>query len=678
MNDQLKTIDFSKGIKSEEIQHNFNVVKNQLARERLAVAGHGISSGMEFSVDGFVLTITAGSLIDIDGNEVFFDETKIAIQLPRITTQRDETLTVQVGGQVILDNIPYATTRLMPSQYAPATQYGITVVDYSNTSKTLSVLTIDNKTLAIDARWDGKLVKVTYGYTNKRYDTVYIDTDYTIRVMEGITSSSPSVPMPTSYKYILGFVEVNPFASGTSGSKVAKMSIKKDMKHLRNVFTDENNVLYICGTPFEDLQIVHMIEPETPIENQLWYDSVSNKLKVRKTIDGIAQWVNVNDTSIIPVQEYKIWTPLQNPADRQTFLFHYTDDLNMRYVPNRNALDIIIDQTPLHSDQFEELTLADAVANPGLHQKLVSEYGYTAEFIDEMNQSYENIGIGFRLGSVLDKTCYVEAKAVHRVNENPIMYRFQRTATFVGTDSFVYNSNMGKEFTTNAPFRIGENQLEVFVEGKRLDPKTEFLEGSDLSGAARVDGTASRKFKLLKDVASGSVLAYKITATVFSYDHVEKILGDIEDKAVQAELISTQVAEQVQEFVQDTNSAITSLSSSVQEIQTVLQEHSQFVKKTDVLSMSNMPAAVTQWIPKGIINMSLTKNGTMNLVSGIHPEDFIVMFDMQGSAGNSILRRGADYDITQDATSGNVYVNFIDPNAVTNGHTLYIIGLKFK
>lgn len=678
MSNQLKTIDFSKGIKSEEIQHNFGVVSQQFARERLSVAGHGIASGLEFKVKGFALTIEAGSLVDIDGNEIFFDETKLAIQLPRLTTKRDETLTVQVGGQVVLDNIPYATTRLTPSQYATTSQYGITVVDYSNTSKTLSVLSIEDKTLSIDARWDGKLVKVTYGFTNKRYDTVYIDSEYKIRVMEGITSSSPSVPMPGTYKYILGFVEINPFAGSISGAKEAKMSIKKDMKNLRNLFTDENNVLYICGTPFEDLQIVHMLEPEVPIENQLWYDSASNKLRVRRTVDGISQWVNVNDTSVIPVLEYKIWTPVQNPADRKTFLFHYENDLNMRYVPNRNSLEILIDQTPLHSDQFEELTLADAITDPTLHHMLVSEFGYTPEFIDEMNQSYENIGVGFRLGSLLDKACYVEVRATHRVNENPLTYRFQRTATFIGTDSFIYTNNAVKEFTTNAPFRIGENQLEIFVEGKRLDPKTEYYEGSDLADPLRVQGTLSRTFKLLKDVATGSVISYKVTATVFSYDHVEKILGDIETKATQAELISTQVAAQVHEFVEDTTTKVSSIEHSVQEIQKVLEEHSQFVKKTDVLTTANMPETIMQWIPKGIINTSLTKSGTMNLVADIQPEDFVVMFDMQGSAGNSILRRGADYEVTKDGPSGNVYINFIQPNAVENGHTLYIIGLKFK
>lgn len=677
MNDDMRLINFSKGIRAEDIQHNFNAIQDQIARERLSVAGHGISSGLDFSIDKFLLTINPGSLVGVDGQNLFFDETKISIQLPRITTQRDAVYTVELDGRISLDNVPYATSRLAPSEYVLPVAYGITVSDYSNASKLLSVLSIDEKKIEIDARWAGKLVKVTHGFTNKRYDTVYIDGNYAIKVMEGITSSSPSVPMPTEYKYILGFIEVNPFAADGLTSKAAKMTVKKDMKNLRNVYTDENNVLYICGTPFEDLQIVHMIEPENPIDNQLWYDSVSNKLRVRRIVDGISQWVGVNDTSVIPVREYKIWTPQQNPAGRTRFIFHYEEDLNMRFVPGRNSLDLIIDQIPLHTDQFKELTIADA-SDPEIYNLLVSQYGYPVEILDSLSQDYENLGIGFQLGTALDKGCYVEARATHRVNENPLTHRFQRTATFVGTDSFLYSPEGGLEFNTNSPFRIKENQLEIFVDGKRLDPKTEYIEGSDLLEAERIRGTSSHTFKLIKDIASGSRISYKVTATIYSYDHVEKILGDLADKVVQAETTVQQTSAQVTEFITETNATVAGLSTAIQNVETKLLEHSEFVRKTDVLTMDNMPAQVVSWIPKGIINLSLVKSGTMNSVENIDPEDFVVMFDMQGSAGNSILIRGADYEITKDSTSGIVYVEFLDPNAVENGHTLYIIGLKFK
>ena len=38
MSKKLKLIDFSQGIKSTEVQHNFEVLQNQLNKERISVA----------------------------------------------------------------------------------------------------------------------------------------------------------------------------------------------------------------------------------------------------------------------------------------------------------------------------------------------------------------------------------------------------------------------------------------------------------------------------------------------------------------------------------------------------------------------------------------------------------------------------------------------------------------
>lgn len=674
---QIRDIDFTNGIKSENIQYNFQAVEEEIARERLAIAGSGVSSGLEFSNNGFTLSVSAGSLVDVDGKEVFFDQLSVNIQLPRLITTKTVTYTVGTNGVITLPNIPYATTRKTPSEFATASNYGITVVDYSNSTKTLSVVAISGKNITVDARWEGKLVNVTYSYTDKRYDTVYINENYAIRVLEGITSSSPSVVIPEKYKYILGYVEVDPFHMDSTGSKSAIITIKKDLKHLRNVYTDASNRLYICGVPFDDLQIIQMAEPAEPDENQLWYDAVSNKLRVWKTIDGIAQWVNVNDTSIIPVLEYKIWTPDQMPTGRQLFLFHYANDMNMRFTPNRNCLEILIDQVPLHSDQFEEVTIEDAMQDASLKQLLMTSYGYDADTLASIDSNYENVGIGFKLGSALDKDCFVEARATHRVNDNPLARRFQRTATFVASDSMDYHSDNGMTVATNAPYRVGECQLEVYVDGRRLDPKTDYTEGADLEVSARVSGAASRQFTLLKQIAEGSRLAYKITSTIYSYDHVEEVVGDLATRIESAEQTVGIAVAKVEDFVTETTKNVADLQQAVENVEMQLSEHSTFLKKTDVLTMDNLPATVQNWIPKGLINQVLVKSGTLNPVAGISTEDFIMMFDMQSTGGNSILRRGTDYELVNDST-GAVYVNFIDPNIVANGHTLYITGIKFS
>lgn len=677
MDNQLKPIDFTGGIKSENIQYNFGVVVDQIARERLAIAGHGISSGMGFRIEGFTLIVEAGSLIDVNGKEVFFNETRIVIQPPRITTSRETVYNVGVNGTILLENVPYATTRLMPAQYALPTEYGISIVDYGNTSKTLPIMSISDKTITTDSRREGQPVLISYRFTNKRYDTVYIAKDLTIKVAEGITSSSPSVSMPQEYSYILGFVEVDPFFP-VAGKVKAVISVKKDMKHIRNIYTDSDNKLFIRGVAFDDLQIIHMDEPEGPTENQLWYDAVSNKLRTWRTIDGISQWVNVNDTSVIPVLEYKIWTPDKMPAGRQMFLFHYTNDMQMRFTPGRNSLEIIIDQAPLHSDQFQEVTIQDAINDAALRQLLITEYGYPSDIIDTINSDYENVGIGFKFGSPLDRNCYVEAKATHRVNENPLQRRFQRTATFVAEDSFTYDSALGRVVTTNAPYRLFEGQLEVFIDGRRCDPKGDIIEGVDLEVAGRIKGAASRQFQFVRDIPNGSRIAYKITSTVYSYDHVEGIMGDIGDRVESAEANAVAAASDVAEFISTATSRLNNMQSSVDSVVAATGEHANFIRKDEVVTTANLPASINNFIPKGLINTSVVKAGTLVPVPGIKPEDFVLVYDMQAIGGNSILRRGVDYEITEDSGTSNTYVNFINASAVPNGNTLYITGIKFK
>ena len=59
-NKKMQLIDFSQGIKSSEIQHNFDVVQYQIDKERISVAGAGISYGLGFTVNDFTLTINEG------------------------------------------------------------------------------------------------------------------------------------------------------------------------------------------------------------------------------------------------------------------------------------------------------------------------------------------------------------------------------------------------------------------------------------------------------------------------------------------------------------------------------------------------------------------------------------------------------------------------------------------
>ena len=58
------------------------------------------------------------------------------------------------------------------------------------------------------------------------------------------------------------------------------------MRSLRNLYTDNENNLYICGTRFDNLKMIHMREPKDPEEGTLWLNSQDNTLYYWRSTDG--------------------------------------------------------------------------------------------------------------------------------------------------------------------------------------------------------------------------------------------------------------------------------------------------------------------------------------------------------------------------------------------------------
>ena len=70
----LHQINFSDGIRSEEIQDNFNILDDQIKRTRLSIGGIGIASGLDITPivteKQFAIKISPASIIDNNGDEI--------------------------------------------------------------------------------------------------------------------------------------------------------------------------------------------------------------------------------------------------------------------------------------------------------------------------------------------------------------------------------------------------------------------------------------------------------------------------------------------------------------------------------------------------------------------------------------------------------------------------------
>ena len=795
-NKKLSLIDFSQGIKAAEVQHNFDVLQYQINKERISVAGSGISYGLKFSLDGFNLTIDEGCLINNKGEEVYIDRTVIEIAKPILIEKIERNIEVDQFNRAYLSEIPYATNRLTIAQNVSIEEAGISIIK-SGTEDKVPLANIEDRVLnlrPIVGTLAGISVDVRYCYTYKRRDIIFIDNEFKIQYREGITSPSPSVPElnKDEYTYILGYVEINGHSLDILTNEVkASVKILREFKSVRNVYTDDNNKLYLCGTPFDSLKVIHLVEPIDPEENTFWYDSSTNKLKIWKATDeytfvkeyvvetsdpnaihkfktdvpylcrgkqlkvyvnssildainylegtdlsesqkrteyiyssefqvisplkrgdkvayridrtdGLMDWVTINDTSYVDLEERYLWTPemMENEEvsfehDKQHFFFHATNNKNCLFTPDKNCLEILIDQVPLHNDQFEEITMADAIASEDatmIKEKLCKYYGYPEEFsMEDIHEEYENIGIGFKLGAPLDKNSYVEARVKQRVNTNPIAKRFQRTATFVAEGSEEYNQYKTEDngnrmynppiFQTSAQYRYDENQLEVFLNGRRLEKNIEWKEIAKKEKSLKA--VPCNSFELLppSGIKNGDRVSYRLTTTIYSYDHVEMLLSNFNKKIEDCETIVKQTKDDIDKTKKVVEEKIETVEGQIETVQQITNNlEATYVKKTDVIAKEKIDAKVLAGCMANSFYhlITVTEERTYSLSNMCTDKDFTLLFNLNDNNGNKILKRGTnendEYSITRQG--GDTILTLLSPS-IQSGHKLFLTGIKF-
>lgn len=791
----MKLIDFSQGIKSSEIQHNFDALQDQLNKERITVSGPGLSYGFDFTLKDFQLVISKGSLIDNNGDEVEVEECTIDIA-PPILLPMYETLIVDEHNRIVLSETPYSITQNTISQNVDIENCGIVVLK-TGTEDSVAIVNIEEDTLSLKTSYGqlaGTSVDVTYFCTYKRRDLIYIDKNFKVQYLLGVTSPSPSVPIPydEDYSYVLGFIEVNGHSLDVETELVkARASVIKEFKSVRNVYTDADNNLYLCGTPFNSLKVIHLTEPNDPEENTFWYDLSSNKLKIwratdsytfskRYTIetsdpnakfiftteipylygggqlkvyandvllnsaqyeegsdlldsqkaigyvftssfeileplkrgdvisyriertDGYQEWVSINDSSYNSIEERKLWTPemIENAVldcehDKQLFLFHAKTDRGLMFTPNKNCLEILINQIPLHNDQFREITLYDTIAGndaTNILNKMAKYYGFNEDInINKLSEEYENFGIGFLLDAPLDKNSYVEARVTQNVNATSIAKRFQRTATFIKEDTVHYkeliigeNGSTTKNtqvFNVGSKYKYGENQLEVYVNGRRLTKDIEFVEMPD-SETLKGSNCSSFEIKISAlRLLNNDIVTYKVTSNVYSYDHVEALLSNFEKDIDDC----IQIVEDSRVSVETTNSLVTKKIevvdgqiTSLQKITSNLDEN--YIRKDAIVPNANINTSITNGVMSNSFyeTIIVTANRQYDITSICDVKDFTLLFNTNDSNGNKILKRGNDVtsDYSIDRVGEAVVLNLLSPS-ITEGHLLYLTGIRF-
>lgn len=781
---KLNIIDFDYGVRSEEIQENFEILQDEINRERISIGGPGIANGLDITVtaneNDFYITVSSGTIITKDGEEIFIEEQTIDIERPMLS-QQCEYLVADTKNQITLNEVPYSFfSRYEPVEFSDSylpTASGIDI-NYVNSIATddgIRVKAIKDKTLTLTGLVKRSL-KIKYYSTADRIDTLYIDNNNQLQVkVSSITSTTPSAILPDNYKYLIAYLLItSDYKENSEDTPHANILIKKDLRDKRNLYTDSNGVLYICGIPFDDLEFINMEEPEDLHENQLWLNLNNNTLYVYKKVDnyfykktievttdfqdgqdevdyktniaykveqgelsvyvngvrltkdidyvemfgGIPStnqtilkdsesdtfrvykslyigdkitycinikesgmmWVPVNKESYVNTKEIKYYgihdtwpggnywqTKLAKdlgenenyPYKYQFFFFDAEQDRRMLFTPNRHEVDVYVNQFPLHSDQYIELTLDnvfDYAPQCVIDSLFKDENYHWANYKTTALNKDEDTGLGIMLIEPLDarysegledelrydelgtplieEDLFVEIRVNRSVVDTPSKRKLQRIATYINEDDIVVEDpNIKNVDIKTGYYRYGEKQLEVYLNGVRLTENVDYIEGTDIgtpdtdllnknleyldsydtSVAMRDKGTPSRRFTIRRLLNTGDNITYRITSTYYSYDHINSLLDSIDVDYEEFKTAIDSFGTKLDELEASFGSSIMNMQTTINQIAGNLsQDQDTYLTVNSVIKESQLNAEFSARVPQTLnfINASIKSDGT--------------------------------------------------------------------
>ena len=834
----LHIIDFSDGIRSEEIQDNFDILDNQIKRTRLSVGGSGIASGLDITPivteNQFAIKISPASIIDDNGNETFIEEQIVNIERPKLSKQR-EYLNADINNQVQLKEIPYMLDRTQPAQYGNSLSslYTGINISYQNSISTddyIRVKAINGNTLTLTGLTRRQVV-VEYYSTAKRIDTVYLDEHNKISVKtSSITSTTPSAILPEKYNYLIAYILIDDnHMVDSNDTPHADIILKKDLRKTRNIYTDKNGILYLNGVAFNDLHLITTEEPVDPKPGQLWlkdntlyvwqsvdnytykrnieitsaydftgyhdiqtnidycinkeqlkvyinsvqlqkteYDELfgdiptsiqdipdntySNKFRIYKDFvvgdiitytitisESGYRWVPINKESYVRTKEHKVygvdaswpegnyWTSYQAsrlgkdkegyPYKYSYFIFDANTDRNMLFSPANNEVDVMINQMPLHKDQYSEIMLDMLDMLPPEVKRAISDvYGWDDSTIHRMNELYDDVGIGVMLNNPLDSIyneglfnehnqmineseLYVEIivnRACSAVNNKR---KLQRVATFIDEDSFVVDNTFNTIVDLKDKYyRYNENQLDIYINGVRLTKEVDYIEGTDLddnlddeANMLRYRGAISKQFKIIRPLNIGDVVSYKITSNFYSYDHINSLLDKIETDQEACNAKVETLYNSTMKLHDDTNSIIKDIQNQVSKyVDNKNDALNTYLTRESIISEDQLAADVVKRIPQSldhiyhVITFESYSDIGFDLTNYIREEDFILIW-WRDTANNNIDRMllpDENYFIETDISNTGtvtVYLKLTEDTLsnIKTGDKLIIRGIKF-
>ena len=658
---KLNVLEFSKGVRSNEINENFNLIKYWIEAERLRLGGWGIVEGFEMTknLSNYTVHVSPGIIINEHGEEIHVKETVLQSNILAEDSYKhivERNLKVNNNGIVTLQFNMFSLNNERTITYAPPTDMMTNIstefrVTISNSGVPLKLdldiqAIMENKILL--PHLAGQEVDVEYTYLNDRIDGIFLKADGSEYQYErGIISTSPSNQDVQDYfdngYYLIGF------AYWHVGSEIDVEFFCGD-RTLRPVYVDRSNILYLNGKRYKEKTVIYFVEPNPPEENDLWYNVEEEILYIwRRDENGKYGWQIVNDLSrtVVSVHQFSIH---ENPEDLQTFSFEAYPELS--FIPGHHQLTVLIDQVVIMEDQYTEIYPEDGE-------------GFAS-------------GSGFKLKYPLERPSVVEVRVTHSVNSNHKRLDLFAHEAFYGASNYtVVGTDLNQVYPVECQFQCFASQIEVYKNGIQL------IEGRDFNGVL-LNGTVANtlytnqlcdQFKLVAEPNRNDVISYRILRPVTSYSNLKSIIEQYEE-----------IAQNCLEEATSVSSRLTTLSNNVSTIELdygdTLRTHTAKISALEngkisteeKLTASNLDPTICKGIVSGKVTFEKNASSPIIFLSGLTESDYLTVGYQPVNENTILLVEGHDYTISE-VTNG-INLNLISRWSGDANAKLYITALK--
>lgn len=638
---RLNKLDFAKGVRSNELNENFDLIKYWIEAERLRIGGWGIVEGFELTknLTNFTIDVGPGIIINQHGEEIHVPKTNPPLFAgPPVYETLVETHIVDESGLLKLNFAMYSNHNHHTIKYVPPVdvpegieeEFTITVTETGAKLNLFRDVQSIIENLVVLPEYAGQEVTVEYMYANDRIDGIFLRKDGQEYEYElGIISTSPSEQVVQEYfdrgYYLIGF------AYWHVGLEVDVEFLTGD-RTLRKVFVDEHNVLYLNGKPYVEKKVIYFEEPKPAKENDLWYDVEEEVLKIwRPNKDNIYEWQIINDLSRTLVSVHQ-FSPDENPKDLQTFSFDPYPEL--AFIPGHNQLEVFVDQVAIMADQFEEIYPEDGE-------------GFAS-------------GQGFKFKYPLERPSIVEVRVTHNMNIHSKKIDLFPHESFYGASGYYTLANTSQRtFSVLCQYQCYLNQIEVYKNGVRL------IEGKDYKGVMLNGSTAEienkdalcDRFILLSSttIAKNDIISYRVLRPVASYTNLKSII-------VQYEGIAEQCLEQTGALATRIDTLSSNVNTVLQEHRNTLNTHSTSIAalqsgkmNADVkINKNNLAPVIYNGVVKEKKKFVKNIDDAVVFVQDLSVDDYITIGYKTANSNTLLLMEDADYEIQAAANGINI------------------------